>query len=147
MKSILLLPFTLFLFFSSADAQTQFDKWHKETIYLHSTGYVKEGKKYRRGFFNQKLKKEFKDSPIAALEFRKSQKNMNTAIILTTLGFASYIFGLDQALKEKEKSTSIFLVGGAVLTLASLPFSIRSSNQVHRAVWMHNGDLLIPKEK
>lgn len=147
MKSILLLPFTLFLFFSNADAQTQFEQWHKETIYLHSSGYVKEGKKYRRGLFNNKLKKEFRDSPVAALEFRKAEKNMNTSIILSVLGLASVLIAADQIEEENEKAATGFLVGGLALSIGSIPFSMRSNNQIHRAVWMHNGDLVIPKDK
>ncbi len=147
MKSILLLPFTLFLFFSNADAQTQFEKWHKETIYLHSSGYVKEGKKYKRGLFNNKLKKEFRDSPTAALEFRKSEKNMNANIILSVLGLASVLIAADQVDEGNEKTATGFLVGGLALSLGSIPFSIRSNNQMHRAVWMHNGELVIPREK
>jgi len=45
-----------------------------------------------------------------------------------------------------EKEEIIQKFQNTVLSLASIPFSIRSSNQVHRAVWMHNGELIIPKE-
>lgn len=146
MKSIVLLPFVLFLFFSGAEAQTQFDQWHKETIYLHSNGYVKEGKKYRRGFFNQKLKKELMDSPAASLEFGKAQKNINTSFLFTVLGLASVIYSANQIEAGNEKRARGFLLGGMALSIGSIPFSLRANNQIHRAVWMHNGDLVIPKE-
>jgi len=147
MRSILLLPFILLLFFSDVEAQTQFEKWHKETIYLTSNGYVKEGKRYSRGLFNGKLSKEFRDSPIALMEFRKSRKNQNIAIGLTTLGLASYLIGFDQGIDGNERNAFGFLIGGAILSLASVPLSLKSNTQLHRAVWMHNGDLILPKEK
>lgn len=146
MKLTLLL-FILFLFFLPTDAQTQFEQWHKETIYLHSSGYVKEGKKYGRGFFNRNLKKELQDSPIAALEFKKAQKSMITSVTLSALSVASVLVGTQQIRKGKDSNAAGFLVGGLVLSLGSLPFSLRANNQIHRAVWMHNGDLVIPKEK
>ncbi len=145
--------FFLFLFsiivVTTSVAQDQFKTWHAESIYLNtnffSRTYVKEGKSHRVGFWKKNLKKELRDSKVGYQEFLKSQKNQNIALMLNVAAIASYFIAFDQADEGNERNANILLLGGLGLSIASIPLSIKSQNQLNRAVWMHNGDLILKK--
>ena len=145
--------FFLFLFsiiiVTTSTAQDQFKTWHKESIYLNtnffSRTYVKEGKSRSVGFWKKNLKKELRDSKVGYQEFLKSQKNQNIALMMNVAALATIFVAGNQAADGNDQSATYLLLGGFGLSIASIPLSIKSHNQLNRAVWMHNGDLILKK--
>ena len=143
--------FFLFLFsiiiVTTSIAQDQFKTWHKESIYLNtnflSRTYIKEGKSYRVGFWKKNLKKELRDSKVGYQEFLKSQKNQNIALMMNVAAIATIFIAGDQGANGNEQNARYLLLGGLGLSIASIPLSIKSYNQLNRAVWMHNGELIL----
>ena len=127
--------------FAPASAQTGYEKYQSETIYLQSGKYVKNGEKYPLGFFSKNLKKELEVSPDAVIEFKKYRKHIKNALIfnLVGAGFAatSTLFKRDDYLGRGG-----FLVVGVGFVAVGFQQSVKSMNSYQKAIWLRNGEVL-----
>jgi len=115
--------------------------YESETIYLNGnmTRYTKNYAEKRVGVFGRFLKKEFETcSPESREEMLRSSKNKKQGTILSTTGGVAL-------------AAAIIITGPIGLGLAGaalVPYTIgiiklnRSQNQVQKAVWLHNRDVL-----
>ncbi len=157
MKKIFVFALLHFIIFTSISGQNTLslkEKYAKESIYLQ-TGffsgmqYVKNGVSHHIGFFNSHLKDEMKISKDAFAEYKNFSKNKKTGIILGLTGSAMIIGGVLYTVygikNNKEKSSkigSIILLTGYIPLLSSSYFFYQSNNNLHKAVWIRNRDLL-----
>lgn len=157
MKTIRLLSITLFfavMFNPCLHAQSSLlevpsgalelsvkEKYEKEAIYLNGSQnkYIKDNKRLNVGVFSKKLLKEFANSSKETkMEIEKSIRNERQgALLLTVSGIA--VIGAVVVTGP---------VGLVVLGASLVPYTVslikinRSTNQLQKAIWLHNRDVL-----
>jgi len=125
----------LFCSFSFLHAQSAKEIYEQEAIYLKWGNYVKNGEKFSIGIMGNKLLKELEVSDAAVQEGIRYKKNRNLSLVLSLVGLATVVVG---AVAEEEA----FLWSGLAVSGASIPFSIKAVNNMHKAVWLRNRDIL-----
>lgn len=118
--------------------------YERETIYFKGTSYVKNNQSYPIGFMYGKMKKDMRVSPEGFALFQKSQKQKRWAFALSTAAMAAAIVAFsDLNNRNVDEGLRYGLLGGSMaLSFTSLPFSTASSRNLHKAVWIRNGDVL-----
>ena len=132
-----LLPVCMFTF-STLNAQ-QDDTYNTETIYLTFSGFVKNNKPVGMGISGKELKKELMVSPDALIMFKKYQRKRNWTFVFSGLQLATEITALTT--KNKSLKTGL-LIGGGALSAFTIPLYIGSMNNINKAVWLRNRDVL-----
>lgn len=122
--------------FLNVQGQTQNKSYQEQSIYLKGNKYVKNGEVYPNGFFMKKLKKEIEVSPDAVLEFQKYEKNRNIGLVFSTISLAAFMSTI--AIDNDDVNLGL-LIGGTATGLVSIPFFIKSTNQLNKAIWVRNG--------
>lgn len=151
------LPITILILFFiniSANGQSLKDKFSKDAIYLQmgffsGQKYIKNGVSHRVGLFNRDLYKEMKPSKDAFKEYKKFTKNRNTGIILSVTGSflvaGGFIYMLKDSRATNRRSIAIansLIYAGLISSFVSIHFNLKSNNNLHKAVWLRNRDLL-----
>lgn len=116
-------------------AQTPIEKYEQESILLRWGTYVKNGEKHSIGAFGNKILKELELSEAAVLEGEKYKKNRNISLSLSLAGLGTVIAGM--ALEEEA-----VLWSGLAVSLVSIPISVKAINNLQKAVWLRNRDIL-----
>jgi hypothetical protein len=156
MKNLYL--FILFsIFFSintTLNGQSVKENYSKESIYLQvgfwsGQKYIKNGISHKIGLFNKDLKKEMKFSKDASFVYKKYVKNRNTGIILSVTssallagGFIYSIKSFGSGSRNQHIILNTLVYTGLALSFVSLHFSLTANNNLHKAVWLRNRDLL-----
>lgn len=122
------------------NAQSGFEKYQKESIYLQNNKYVKNGVTYPIGLFGGKIKSELEISPNAIIEFEKFEKNRNNAIILYGAGLGALIGGL--LIDDNEPLSTGLNVGAIGLLTGTIILGNNAVKNYHKAIWIRNGDIL-----
>ena len=102
--------------------------------------FIKDGIEYPSGFLFQNLKREMEVSPHAVIEFKKYEKNRNIGIGLSITGLVVALYSINR-IGRNEVNEGV-LLGSLGASLISIPFSIKSTNHFHKAIWIRNGDAL-----
>ena len=142
-KSLLctLVVCTTFLL-NAVNAQYKVDRnYASKTIYLKGNKFIKDGIEYPSGFLFKNLKKQMEVSPQAVIEFKKYEKNRNAAIVLSTVSLVGYLYALPRIIINNNNTNGVVL-GAIGVSLISIPFSLKSANHFHKAIWLRNGDAL-----
>lgn len=140
MKSIILTLTSLFIF-QASHAQDAYKTFKMESIYLHGNKFVKNDIKYPVGIFSSNLANEMEVSPHAVAEWKKYKSFRNWSFITSIVGLGLTLRALTLPLDKKNLRTGL-LIGGFGLTIASIPISVKSSNQLQKAIWTRNRDIL-----
>ena len=143
-KSLLctLVVCTTFLL-NAANAQYQVDRnYAAKTIYMKGNKFVKDGMEYPNGFLFQNLKNEMEVSPYAVIEFKKYERNRNIGFLLVVAGAVCAVSAIPNYAIGNEKKGNRLLIGSLGANLISIPFTIKSANHFHKAIWIRNGDAL-----
>jgi hypothetical protein len=123
---------------NSINAQVT-EKYESQTIYLQSGGYVKDGKKCHIGFFGEKLKKEMVVNPEALNIYEKFQRQRRRDLffvgVMITAEFSA-LFIHDRDLKNG------VLLGGLANPFVTIPFGNNAGNNLYKAIWTRNRDVL-----
>lgn len=123
---------------SSLYSDTLIHKYDRNTIYLKKGGFEKGGKTIRYGTFKKNLKQELSASPMAYAEFKRSRNN-NLVVVGCTLASAILaVSGTQRVFVKKELNYS-----GLGFNLLSIPFKIKSKNQMNHAIWLYNRDAIM----
>ena len=138
MKNIILLfVFNIITYAIHAQNGVLTDTYDRTTIYLKKGGFEKDGKTIRYGTFKKNLKQELSASPMAYAEFKRSRNN-NLVVVGCTLASAILtVSGTQRVFVKKELNYS-----GLGFNLLSIPFKIKSKNQLNRAIWLYNRDAM-----
>jgi hypothetical protein len=135
---LILLVLSLFshtLFSQNDDAFTTFKM---ESIYLKGGKYIKNDVQYPIGFLGKNLGDEMNISPHAIAEWNKHKSFRNWSLLTSAAGLALTIVAFNS---EGNNNRFNLALAGLGLTIVSLPLSIKSQNQLHKAVWTRNRDL------
>ena len=138
MKNIFILTFLISLTYSihaqNSHTSDNFGRqYDRNTIYLKKSGFEKDGKTIRYGMFKKNLKTELMASPMAYAEYKRSRTN-NWVVVGCTIASAALTFsGAQRVFVKKELSYS-----GLGFNLLSIPFIIKSNNQLNHAIWLYN---------
>jgi hypothetical protein len=155
MKKVFCLSLIIISLFSiNLNAQSAKENYTKEAIYLRSKlltpQYVKNGKGYRMSLFNDNLQNEMKVSKEAFAEYNKFKSNRNTSLILAGTGLVAMFGGVFYSASVKDArytKTDNIIIGtsfilGTILTYTSVYYTIKSSNNLHKSIWLRNRDIL-----
>ncbi len=132
----------LFLFGiqTSAAQQSLEQRYHSEVIYLQMGKFYKNGKKLPLGFFHSKLENEMQTSPETKWQYQLYKKKRNTSLAFSFVSLGAVVAA---AFTPNDKLRDGLLYGGLVSSMLSLPFTFSAANQLQRAVWLRNKDVLI----
>lgn len=119
-------------------ADTLTHKYDHSAIYLKKGGFEKDGKTIRFGTFKKNLKKEMAASPMAFAEYKRSRTNAWVVLGCTVASAILTVSGTQRVFVKKELNYS-----GFGLNLLSIPFKIKSQNQLNRAIWLYNRDAIL----
>jgi len=111
-----------------------------ESIYLKGNKYIKNDVEYPIGFLGSNLKEEMKISQFATLEWKKHVNYRNWSFVTSLTGVALTIAGFGA---ESENLQRGLILSGLGLSIISIPISIKSNNQIQKAIWTRNRDLLM----
>ena len=141
MKNILIL-FILSGLMESIYAQTGAltDNYDRYTIYLKKKGFEKNGQRIPYGAFKKNLKKELTASPLALQEYKRSRTNLWVAIGSSVVS-AAFVFSSARSDNYRKELNYV----GLSFNLLSIPFKIKSQNQLNRAIWLYNRDAIAQK--
>ena len=135
---ILLVLLLCLLTFNALNAQ-QDSTYSTETIYLTFSGFVKNNKHVGMSISGKELKKELMVSPDALIMFKKYQRKRNWTFVFSGLQLATEITAFTT--KNKSLKTGL-LIGGGALSAFTIPLYIGSMNNINKAVWLRNRDVL-----
>lgn len=141
---IKLLFITLSIFYLSnlnCLGQDILDTYDTETIYMQKNGFIKNGKLTKYGFFYKNLKRELAKSPNTIVELDDFNRKQKTALGLYAAGAGIVLFGASQV-NENETASLIALAAGVSLCVVSLINYADGTNSMHKAVWLHNRNIL-----
>jgi hypothetical protein len=129
----------------SADV-SQKSVYETETIYMNAnmTRYTKNNTKKRVGYFAKYLKPEFDSCSVesrnAISESIRSKKQATLLVVGGIVTFVTAPFIAPAVL-------SIAAVGGLVPYTIGLVKAIKAQNQMQKAIWLRNRDVLTRKER
>ncbi len=120
-------------------AQSAYSTYKMQSIYLKGSKFVKNDVAYPIGLLGGKLAPEMQVSEHATAEWQKFKKVRNWGIATSLAGLGLAVSALAT---ENNDLRAGLLLGGLTLSLVSLPLSLKSSNQLQKAVWTRNRDIL-----
>lgn len=142
------------LYSLNSNAQSAKKNYTQESIYLKTnllgSHYIKNGKTFRISLFDTNLQNEMKVSVDAVKEYNKYKFNRNTGLILSVVGVSAMLGSVfyiaskkDAKYSENERTItgSIYLTG-LIMSFSSLYFTIKSSNNLQKSIWLRNRDIL-----
>jgi hypothetical protein len=138
-----LLP--LFLFFSFTGNSQAIDslrhKYNNQTIYRYGAAFLKGNE--RLTF--KDLRGEFSMSDLGLASYTKARNYRTTSTILRYAAMLTGLASIGVAANNGNKNTVIILLGGQLaLGLAGAKYGTLSSQNLDRALWQRNKDLLFP---
>ncbi len=136
---VILLSLTFSLYSQSADSLKY--KYNNQTIYRYGGAFLKGNER----LMFKDLRKEFSMSDLGLVSYTKARSYRT---ISTILRYATMLTGLASivvAANNGNKNTVIILLGGQiVLGLTATKYGILSSQNLDRALWQRNKDVLFP---
>jgi hypothetical protein len=98
---------------------------------------------------NKKLKKKelrvlLLSFPESAESYHAYKKKNRVATALWVSGAIAYLSGFF-VIGENDVAAGSLVIGGAVVTLASIPFTLKAQNQLSQSVWLYNRAVLTRK--
>ena len=133
--SLITLIFTTPLFSQNNEA---FKTYKMNSIYLQGGKYIKNDVAYPMGFFGENLREEMKISPHATAEWNKHVTFRNWSFVTSLTGVALTVAAIGA---EDNNNSRNLVLAGLGLSIVSIPLSIKSKNQLDKAIWTHNRDL------
>ncbi len=116
-------------------------QYDQNTIYLKKKGFEKAGQRIPYGTFKKNLKKELTAFPMALQEYKRSRKNLWVAIGSSVVS-AAFVFSSARSDNYRKELNYT----GLSFNLLSIPFKIKSQNQLNRAVWLYNREAIVQKK-
>lgn len=110
-----------------------------ESIYLRFSTYIKDDKAYPIGIMGGGIKQEFAISPDAMGAFKAYQKQKKWSLVCTGIQLVTQIAAFTT--KDKSLRTGL-LIGAGAVSVINVPLYIGSNNNLSRAVWIRNRDVL-----
>lgn len=133
------LVLTILFTFQLTYAQDAFKVYKMESIYLEGGKFVKNDVKYPVGLFSHKLGKEMNVSPHAVAEWKQYKNFRNWGFVTSLVGLGLTLSSLTT--DNQELQTGL-LLSGLTMSIVSIPLSIKANNQLQKAVWTRNRDIL-----
>ncbi len=122
-------------------AQSAIELYEKETIYLSTSMYIKNGEKHPLGLFSKNLRKEMAVSPEAVIEFKRYEKKRNLGLAFLAAGLGGYMTATALNSASNEVRGGI-MFGSLGFMIASVPFNFQSIKSYNKAIWLRNGAVL-----
>lgn len=139
MKYAILIIASLILL-QNAKAQDAYKNYKMESIYLHHSSYIKNGVKYPLGLFSANLGQEMKVSPHALGEWKKYENYRTWAIVTSIVGLGLTVRSI--TINNNDTLRDGLLISGLGASIASFTFGLKARNQINKAVWTRNRDIL-----
>lgn len=125
---------------ASVWAQPIHEVYDSHTIYLVANGYYLNGERHPFGFFGNRLKKEMEVSREGMVLFTQYQRQRVGSAFLSVASVALISSAILTA--EHERYSSTLFAGAIGCFVISIPLTIRSTNALHRSIWIRNRDVL-----
>jgi hypothetical protein len=135
-----------FLFFHndcvySQNADSLKYKYNNQTIYRYGGAFLKGNER----LMFKDLRGEFSMSDLGLASYTKARNYRTTSIILRSASMLTGLIAVGVAADNGNKNTVIILLGGQLaLGLTAAKYSTLSSQNLDRALWQRNKDLLFP---
>lgn len=130
--------------FNDSPVLKQYDK---ESIFLQGNrAYVKNGVQSKVGFLYRNLEQEMELSSVATMEYAKAKNSKNIARIAGIAAGAIYIvplLGNSNNFFNKSENVLLWGIGTIAAYSVSLQFNMKSRNEINRAIWYRNRDVLL----
>ena len=110
-----------------------------ESIYLRFSTYIKDDKAYPIGIMGGGIKQEFVISPDAMGAFKAYQKQKKWSLICTGIQLVTQIAAFTTKDKSLRKG---LLIGAGAVSVINVPLYIGSNNNLSKAVWIRNKEVL-----
>ncbi len=124
---------------TSAQSQQSLERYCAKSMYLQAGKYIKNGKSYPTGFLGGKMKKEMENSRDAMLAFTQFEKGRNLSMTLSLVAVGAVI---SSTFVDNSNLRGGMLLGGLSSLLIALPISFNSSDNLQKAIWCRNRDIL-----
>jgi hypothetical protein len=135
-----LLFFVLPLFFASNLYSLKY-KYTNQSIYRYGSAFLKGNE--RLTF--KDLSREFSMSDLGLASYLKARNYRTTSKILNYAGLITGIASISVLANHGNRNTAFILYGGYfVLLTTSIRYSALSTQNLDRALWQRNKDLLFP---
>lgn len=122
-------------------------QYDKESIFLQGNrAYVKNGVQSKAGFLYKNLEKEMEISSVATMEYAKAKNSKNVARIAGAVAGIIYVaplLGNSNNFFNTPQNVLLWGVGSIAAYSVSLQFNMKSRNEINRAIWYRNRDVLL----
>ncbi len=126
----------------SLDMKKVAELYDRNTIQFASTGFYQNGRYQTFGFLNKNLDKAMQGNQLAMGQLKKAKTNKLISIGLNIAGVAAFMVST-----TKYNSRSIldnrWFWGGYGISILGSAMTLKSSNQMSKAVWYYNRDAFV----